>query len=102
MREFDVAVFAASCDTVEDNTKFAKQLELDYPILSDPERKVAPVHGVVDEKQKYPRRWTIFIGKDGVVKHIEKKVDTRGHGTQVLKQLAELKVDKVAKETEDK
>ena len=31
-----MAYFAASCDDVETNTKFAESLDLDYPMLSDP------------------------------------------------------------------
>ena len=89
-------MFAASCDSVELNTKFAKELKLDYPILSDPGKKVATVHGVVDEKRKIPRRWTVFIAKDGKVAHIEKKVDFKNHGEQVAKKLAELKVEKAS------
>jgi peroxiredoxin Q/BCP len=36
LREFEVAYFTASCDDVKTNAEFAKSLELDYPILSDP------------------------------------------------------------------
>ncbi len=97
-----MAIFAASCDSVKKNTKFAKELELDYPILSDPNRKVATAYGVVDDSRKIPRRWTIFVGKDGKVAHIEKDVDTKAHGKQVLKKLAELKIEKASKEKKSK
>ncbi len=40
LRTFDVAYFAASVDDAETNKKFAESLELDYPILSDPDKKV--------------------------------------------------------------
>ena len=98
-------MFAASCDSVEDNTKFAKKLELDYPILSDPSKTVATAQGVVDEDRPFPRRWTVFISKDGKVAHIEKKVDFKNHGKQVAKKLAELKVEKATadkKSSDDK
>src|SRR5436190_22679590 len=45
IRKFDVAYFAASCDDVETNTKFAKSLEVDYPILADPTRETATKYG---------------------------------------------------------
>ena len=51
-----MAYFAASCDTLETNTEFARSLELDYPILSDPERKTAEAYGVVDESRRHPAR----------------------------------------------
>ena len=94
LRQYDVAYFTASCDTAEQNTKFAKSLNLDYPILSDPEKKVARVFGVVDDKRPNPYRWTFYIGKDGKILHIDKSVKTKTHGQDVAKKLAELKVAK--------
>ncbi len=38
--------FAASVDDVETNRKFAENVEADYPILSDPEKKAAAAYGV--------------------------------------------------------
>jgi len=89
-----VAYFTASCDDVETNTRFAKSLELDYPILSDPDRKVAEAYGVVDSNQKNPRRWTFYIGQNGKIQHIEKSVKTDSHGDDVAAKLKELGVAK--------
>ena len=80
------------CDSVEANTKFAKNLELDYPILSDPGKKVAKAYGVVTTVRLFPHRWTFYIGKDGKILYIDKKVKTKSHGADVAKKLAELKV----------
>ena len=84
--------FAASCDTVETNTKFAESLDLDYPILSDPEKKTAEEYGVVTATRELPFRWTFFIGKDGKILYVEREVQPRDHGRQILAKLAELKV----------
>ncbi|WP_077022848.1 peroxiredoxin [Fuerstiella marisgermanici] len=92
IREFQVKYFTASCDTVEKNTAFAKSLELDYPILSDPEKKVAEAYGVVHEGRAVPERWTYFIGMDGKILHIDKKVKTASHGEDIAAQLKELEV----------
>ena len=89
-----MAYFAASCDDIEKNTEFAKSLDLDYPILSDPDRKVAEAFGVVDENQKSPRRWTFYIGKKGEIQYIEKSVKTDTHGDDVASKLKELGVAK--------
>ena len=94
IREFKVAYFTASCDSVEDNTRFARQLELDYPILSDPDKKVAEAYGVVHGDRKFPERWTFIIGDDGKVKHVDKKVKAASHGKDIAKNLAELKIPK--------
>ncbi len=79
---------------MEVNTKFAKSLELDYPILSDPDKKVAEAYGVVHEGRSNPERWTFFIGDDGKIKHIDKKVKSASHGEDIVEKLKELKVEK--------
>ena len=79
---------------MEENTQFAKSLDLDYPILSDPDRKTARMFGVVTSDQGYPKRWTFFIGKDGKLLEIDKNVRAADHGPAIAKKLAELGVDK--------
>ena len=79
------------------NTKFAKKLELDYPLLSDTTKKTAKEYGVVHEGRGVPERWTFIIGTDGKILHIEKKVKSGNHGPQVLKLLADLGVEKAKK-----
>jgi thioredoxin-dependent peroxiredoxin len=92
IRKFDVAYFAASVDKPEDNKKFAEKLGLDYPILSDPSKKVAEAYGVVHEKRPVAERWTFYIGKDGKILHIDKKVQTKSHGKDISAKLQELGV----------
>ncbi|MEQ9408483.1 MAG: peroxiredoxin [Fuerstiella sp.] len=94
IREYEVKYFTASCDTVDRNTEFAKSLELDYPILSDPGKQVAEAYGVVHEGRANPERWTFVIGEDGKIRHIDKKVRTDTHGEDLVSLLAELKVPK--------
>ena len=79
---------------METNTKFAESLELDYVILSDPEKKVATAYGVVHEGREVPERWTYVIGEDGKIKHIDKKVKAASHGEDLVKQLEELEIPK--------
>ena len=93
IREYDVAYFTASTDTPEDNKKFAESLGLDYPILSDPSKKVAEAYGVVHEKRPVPERWTFYIGTDGKILHIDKKVQTKSHGSDIAATLKKLGVE---------
>ena len=92
LRAFDVAYFTASVDNPEANGKFAKSLDADYPILSDPEKEVARAYGVVDDQQKTARRWTFFIGADGKILAIDKAVRTATHADDVAARLKELGV----------
>ena len=87
-----MAYFTASCDEVEKNTEFAKKLELDYPILSDPGKEVAKAYGVVTEKRPFPHRWTFYIGKDGKILEVDREVKIPDAGATVAKKLGEHKV----------
>ena len=95
LREFDVAYFTISCDTPEQNAKFAKSLELDYPVLSDPTAETAKAYGVVGMFRPWPHRWTFYIGTDGRILDIDKNVHTNTHGHDVAQHLEELGVAKI-------
>jgi peroxiredoxin Q/BCP len=94
IREFDVAYFTASVDTVEDNTKFAESLGLDFPILSDPTKKVAEAYGVVHAGRPVPERWTFYIGPDGKILAVDQQVKAAQHGEDIAKRLKDLGVKK--------
>lgn len=83
-----------SCDDAETNKKFAESLDLDYPILSDPDKEVAEAYGVVNKDRPVPFRWTFYIGKDGKILEIDKDVKVDSHGKDVAAMLEELKIEK--------
>ena len=89
---YDIVLFSASCDTPETNQRFAKALELDYPILSDPEKDIAAAYGVVYEGRAYPERWTFIIGAEGNILDIITEVDAGAHGSQIAARLEMLEV----------
>ena len=97
-----MAYFAASCDDVEKNIRFAESLGLDYPILSDPERNVARAYGVVTETRKNPYRWTFYIGADGRILYIDKKINTKNAGADVAAMLKQLGVKEKTKRRKKK
>ncbi len=90
MRALDVAYFAASCDSPETNTRFAESLSLDFPILSDPSKSVARAYGVLSGTG-LPSRWTFYIGRNGRIAAIDRKVSAGTHGEDVVKRLESLK-----------
>ena len=92
LKSFNVAYFTASCDTAEENKRFAESLNLDYPILSDPGKEVAKAYGVVHASRNLPERWTFYIGKDGRILYIDRKVRAATAGQDVAAKLKELEV----------
>jgi peroxiredoxin Q/BCP len=94
IKAYDVAYFTASVDDADTNAKFAESLSLDFPILSDPSKKTAEAYGVVHEGRPVPERWTFYIGPDGVIKAVDKMVNTQDAAKEIATQLDELGVPK--------
>ena len=85
-----MAYFTASVDSAETNKKFADSLELDYPILSDPDKEVAKAYGVITGDKAYASRWTFYIGKDGKILYIDRQVSPASHGKDIVERLKAL------------
>jgi len=92
LKALDVAYFTASTDPVEKNADFAKSLDLDYPILSDPDGKVAKAYGILNDKGTAAARVTFYIGADGKLLHVDRSVKTDSHGADIAAKLKELGV----------
>jgi peroxiredoxin Q/BCP len=95
IREYDVAYFMISVDTLEDNTAFAKKEDADFPILADPSRETARKYGVLADYSKFmlgevANRWTFYIGPDGKIRDIDKKVNPANSGVDVVAHLKAL------------
>src|SRR5436190_315045 len=70
IRKYDVAYFTASVDDAETNTKFAKSVDADYPILSDPTKETAKAFGVLNERGM-ANRVTFYIDKSGKISAVD-------------------------------
>ncbi len=88
-----VAYFTASVDENEKNTKFAESLGVKYPILSDPEKTTAKAYGILNARGM-ANRVTFYIDKEGTIKHIDTKVNTKQAGPDVIKKVEELGLNK--------
>jgi peroxiredoxin Q/BCP len=80
-----------STDDLETNTRFAKEHEADFPILSDEATTVAAAYGVLSPRGR-ANRWTFYIGPDGKILFIDKAVRTARAGEDLAAKLAELGV----------
>jgi peroxiredoxin Q/BCP len=94
IRAYDVAYFAASVDDAETNKKFAESLELDFPLLSDPDKSAAKAYGVVTPARQVAFRWTFYIKPDGTIAVIDKTINTASAGLDTATHLGELGVKK--------
>ena len=85
-----------STDKIEDNTRFAKEHEADYPILSDVTKDIGTRYGVLGALGM-AKRWTFYIDPDGKILHIDTGVKPASSGPDMVAKLAELKIAKRTK-----
>ena len=79
-----------SVDAPERNADFAKSLEANFVILSDPTRETAGKYGVLSPNGKIAKRWSFYIDKDGVIQYVDEKVKAFSHGEAIAAKLGEL------------
>jgi peroxiredoxin Q/BCP len=85
----NVQYFAASVDSVDANRSFAESLGVSYPILSDPTTEAARAYGVL-AASGFASRWTFYIGADGRILDIDKKVSPSSHGADIVRRVRAL------------
>ena len=81
----------ASTDSAEDNRAFAEKNQATFPILSDPGKEMARAYGVLSEAG-YANRWTFYIDAQGVIRKIDRNVDPRTAGEDLVRNLEALDV----------
>lgn len=88
---YDVAYFMISVDSLETNTAFAKQNQANFPVLADADRSVSEAYGVLSPRG-FANRWTFFVDPEGVIVRVDRKVDPRTAGADLVSRLDELQV----------
>ncbi len=79
-----------SLDDPEKNKQFAESLGADLVLLSDPEGKAGQAFGVSSLGGLYARRWTFYIDREGMIRHIDKRVRVDSAGQDIAEQLGKL------------
>lgn len=86
-------VLGVSADDEQSHQKFITKYNLPFSLISDTDRKIVESYGVWVEKNMYGRKYmgigrkTFIIGKDGVIKKIISKVDTKNSSQQIIDSL---------------
>jgi thioredoxin-dependent peroxiredoxin len=95
LRGFQAKVFGATLDSPEVNRRFAESMGIDYAILGDPAGTAARAYGVLGPSG-FPSRWTFYIGADGRILEIDKRVHSPSHGDAVSARLEQLGIPRRA------
>ena len=76
LKASNVQVLGVSADSVKSHKKFAEEHNLNFPLLSDPDKETIKAYGVLKEKSIFGKKYmgisreSFLIGKDGhVIKH---------------------------------
>ncbi len=77
-------VVGISPDTVESHKKFREKYSLNFPLLSDPEKKVAKAYGAYREKII---RSTFLIDEEGRIVRAWRNVKAKGHVESIMREL---------------
>jgi len=65
-------VLGISVDSQFANREFAKQIRVNFPILSDFRRTVSKAYGVLNDEHGFANRTTFVVDREGIIRHIEK------------------------------
>lgn len=92
--ELGAAVMGVSKDSVESHRKFAEKYQINFPILSDPEKTVIKAYGAWGAKKFMGKEYdgtlrkTVLINPNGEIVKTYEQVNPIGHAEEVLKDLA--------------
>ena len=67
----DTQLLGISVDSFASNKRFAADLGLTFPLLSDFKRTVSQQYGILDAERNVAIRTTYVVDKQGIVRHIE-------------------------------
>jgi thioredoxin-dependent peroxiredoxin len=91
LQKAGVVVMGVSPDGGASHAKFAAKYKLNFPLLSDPDRKVMTAWGAYGDKMMYGKktkgviRSSVWVGPEGVVrKHWARVADAGKHPAQVV------------------
>jgi peroxiredoxin Q/BCP len=80
-----------SVDTLDENKAFAEKEHADFPMLANPDKKVAMAYGVINPEappdRQFARRWTFYIDPAGKIAFIDKAVKPATSGQDIVMKL---------------
>jgi peroxiredoxin Q/BCP len=95
-----IDIVGVSADSTESHAKFKTKYNLNFSLLSDPDKKVLKDYGVWKEKSMYGKKYmgiertTFIIDQNAKIAKIFPKVKVSGHAAEVLEAFGRLKTIK--------
>jgi peroxiredoxin Q/BCP len=89
-------VVGVSVDTVESHKKFAEKNGLNFPLVSDHDKQISKIYGVLSDDGSKADRVTFIIDKEGKIAKIFTKVDVTRHANEIVDALKQLTFKKTS------
>jgi len=96
LTKMDTEVIGVSPDSVKSHDKFREKFNLNFHLLSDPEKNICEKYGVIGEKNMFGKkvkgviRSTFIIDPTGKVRQVFSKVKVAGHTEEIMEALKTL------------
>jgi peroxiredoxin Q/BCP len=90
LRALWTEVVGVSVDTVESHKKFAEKNRLNFPLVSDHDKRISQMYGALSGDGSQAERTTFIIDREGKIAKIFMKVDVTKHTDEVVAALKQL------------
>jgi thioredoxin-dependent peroxiredoxin len=89
LKDWGITVFGCSIDSAVSHRAFAKRYGLPFPLLLDPDKKIAKAYGADNGIPilGLDKRVTYVIGEDGRIAGVYPQVDPAMHASQIIHDL---------------
>lgn len=71
----DSQVIGISVDSQYSNKRYAEDLGVTYPLLSDFQREVSELYGILNAERGVANRTTFVVDKEGIIQYIDEGRD---------------------------
>ena len=105
LQKMGVEVWAISTDKADGERgqrAFAEHYKLPFALLPDADRKISMAYGAARTKDQIATRMSVLVDKDGKVVWIDKQIDPRTHGADVVARIKEAQVEVEGKQEKEK
>ena len=92
------AVVGVSPDSVKSHDNFKEKFQLNFNLVSDPDKKICTDYDIIGEKSLYGKKYigiirsTYIIDGKGIIRYVFSNVKVDGHTDEVMAKLRELQL----------
>jgi peroxiredoxin Q/BCP len=94
LRALWTEVVGVSVDSLESHKQFAEKHNLNFPLVSDHEKRISQTYGALSDDGSQAERMTFIIDRQGRIASVFTKVDVTKHTDEVVAALKQLPLKK--------